>query len=149
MWIAEIAERAIMAAMAGLDVTMRASRVDNEPDAETERKEFPSMVIQASGGNKVGTESKNDEVPVTITITTHYNDDPKRTVLAGLEDQFRKILDAKIATSTVKTSFDSVASTASETRYFKGLTNVEGGPVEIMDKEQSIRTTFILHVCGA
>jgi hypothetical protein len=149
MWIAEIAERAIMAAMAGLDVTMRASRVDNEPDAETERKEFPSMVIQASGGNKAGTESINDEVPVTITITTHYNDDPKRTVLAGLEDQFRKILDAKIATSTVKTSFDSVASTASETRYFKGLTNVEGGPVEIMDKEQSIRTTFILHVCGA
>jgi len=149
MWIAEIAERAIMAAMAGLDVTMRASRVDNEPDAETERKEFPSMVIQASGGNKAGTESINDEVPVTITITTHYNDDPKRTVLAGLEDQFRKILDAKIATSTVKTSFDSVASTASETRYFKGLTNIEGGSVEIMDKEQSIRTTFILHVCGA
>ena len=149
MWIAEIAERAIKAAMSGLDVTMRASRVDNEPDAETERKEFPSLVIQASGGNKDGTESIFDEVPVTVTITTHYNDDPKRTVLAGLEDQFRKILDAKIATSTVKTSFESVASTASETRYFKGLTKIEGGPVEIMDKEQSIRTTMILHVCGA
>jgi hypothetical protein len=149
MWIAEIAERAIMAAMAGLDVTMRASRVDNEPDAETERKEFPSMVIQAAGGNKAGTESIFDEVPVTVTITTHYNDDPKRTVLAGLEDQFRKILDVGVASSTIRTAFNQIASTASETRYFKGITAIEGGPVEIMDKEQSIRTTFILHVCGA
>jgi hypothetical protein len=149
MWIAEIAERAIMAAMAGLDVTMRASRVDNEPDAETERKEFPSMVIQAHGGTKDGTESIFDEVPVTVTITTHYKDDPKRAVLAGLEDQFRKILDVSVATSTIKTSFDSVASGANETRYFKGLTQIEGGPVEIIDKEQSIRTTMVLHVCGS
>ena len=149
MWIAEIAERAIMAAMAGLDVVMRASRVDNEPDAETERKEFPSMVIQAAGGNKAGTESILDEVPVTVTITTHYKDDPKRTVLAGLEAQFRKILDAKIATSAIKTSFESVAQSAGETRYFKGLTQIEGGIVEIIEKEQSIRTTMILHVCGS
>ena len=149
MWIAEIAERAIMAAMAGLDVTFRASRVDNETDRETERKKYPCMVIQAAGGGKATLESLFSTVPVTVTIITHYKDDPKRTTLAGLEDQFRKILDVSISSNTVKTKFDAAAQTASETRYLKGITEIEGGQIEGTNEEQSIATTMILHVCGS
>lgn len=150
MWISEIAERAILVSMAGLDVTMRASRVDDDEYAPTERKKYPSMVIVASGGSRDTIESLFDEVPCAVTITTHYECDPKRTLLASLEDEFRKILDAKIAVSTVKTAFDSVALAAGESRYFKGLTEIEGGPVEMVDnKEQSITTMMKFRVCGS
>ena len=138
-----------MSAMAGLDVTMRASRVDNETDRPDERKKYPMMVIMASGGSTDSIESINSEVNLTIMIVTHYEDDPKRTTLAGLEDDMRTILGKPIATSTIKTAFDAVALAASETRYMKGLTNIEGGQVEPSDKEQSITTTMILHVCGS
>jgi len=149
MWIAEIAERAIMQAMAGLDVTFRASRVDNETDQETERKEYPMMVIMAAGGSTDSLESLFYEVPMTISLVTHYEDDPKRTTLAGLEESFRTILDANIASSTIKTAFDAIASAAGNARYMKGITSIEGGPVEITDKQQTIITNMILHVCGS
>lgn len=149
MWISEIAERAIMSAMSTLAVTMRASRVDNEPTRPDERKKYPAMVIMASGGSTNSIESINSEVNLTITLVTHYEDDPKRTTLAGLEDQMRKILGKPISTSTIKTAFDAAATTAGETRYMKGLTNIEGGQVEPSDKEQSITTTMVLHVCGS
>ena len=163
MWISEIAERAIWSAMSGLDVTFRTlptmsgldvtfrlSRVDDDETAQTERKKYPCMVIVAEGGSKDTTEALFDTVPVAVTISTHYTDDPKRTVLAGLEDEFRTILDAKIATSTVRTAFNAVALAASSTRYSKGITEISGGPIELTDnKEQSILTTFKLNVCGA
>jgi len=149
MWISEIAERAIMSAMAGLDVTMRASRVDNEPAKPDERQEFPCMVIMASGGSTDSIESINSEVNLAITLITHYEDDPKRTTLAVLEDKMRKILGVGIATNTVRTAFNAIAVTASETYYMKGLTNIEGGQVEPSEKKQSITTTMILHVCGS
>ena len=149
MWIAEIAERAIMAAIAGLDVTFRASRVDNATDSETERKTYPAMVIMASGGNSESTESLFQEVPVTVQIITHYEDDPKRTTLAGLEDQFRKIVNVPIATNTIRTAFNAAAIAAGETFYLKGITDIEGGPVEITDKQQTITTTMILRTCGS
>ena len=150
MWIAEIAERSIMQSMAGLDVTMRASRVDNDESAPTERKKYPSMVIIASGGSRDTLESLFDEVPCAVTIVTHYEDDPKRTVLAGLEDEFRKILDVGIDASTVRTAFNAIALAAGETRYFKGLTEIDGGPVELVDnKEQSITTMMKFRVCGS
>ena len=149
MWISEIAERAIMSAMSGLDVTMRASRVDNETDRPDERKKYPAMVIMASGGSMDTIESLFHEVNLTITLVTHYEDDPKRTTLAGLEDEMRKILDVPVASSTVKTAFDAVATAADETYYFKGLTDIEGGQVEPSEKEQSITTTMVMHVCGS
>jgi hypothetical protein len=149
MWISEIAERAIMQAMAGLDVTFRASRVDNEEDYPDQRKKYPCITIMASGGSSDSIESLFDRIDITVILTTHYEDDPKRTTLAALEDQFRKILDAKISVSTMKTSFDAVALAAGETRYFKGLTDIEGGAVEVTEKEQSISTTMTMHVCGS
>jgi len=159
MWISEIAERAIMGAMtgitltmqgiAGVAITLRASRVDNEPTLDAERKTYPCMIIQAAGGSADSIESIFAEVPITVTLVTHYDDDPKRTTLAELEDKFRKILDAKIAVSTVKTAFDAVALAASETRYFKGMTAIEGGLIEATEKEQRIATTMIMHVCGS
>jgi len=149
MWISEIAERSIMEAMAGLDVTMRASRVDNDATAPTERKDYPAMVIMASGGSRNSTEGVNDTVPVAVTIITHYKDDPKCTNLAALEDQFRKILAEKIAVSTIKTQFDAIALAAGETRYMKGVTDIEGGMVNPSNAEQSIMTTMTIHVCGS
>jgi len=159
MWISEIAERAIMGAMsaitvtmhgdAGVAITFRASRVDNETDLDTERKIYPCMVIQAGGGNKETIESLFSEVPITVTIITHYDDDPKCTTLAEMEDKFRKILDKPVATSTVKTAFDAAAVAGGETRYFKGLTAIDGGMVEVTEKEQRITTTMIMHVCGS
>jgi len=149
MWISEISERSIMTAMAALEVTMRASRVDNEPSRPDERKKYPAMVIMASGGSTDSIESIFSDVNLMITIVTHYEDDPKRTTLAALEDQMRKILGVPIATSTIKTAFDAIAVAAGETNYFKGLTNIEGGQVEPSDKEQSITTTMVLHVCGS
>jgi len=149
MWISEISERAIMSAMSGLDVTMRASRVDNEADRPEERKKYPAMVIMASGGSTDSIESIFHEVNLTITLLTHYEDDPKRTTLANLEDAMRAILGVSIASSTVRTAFNAVALAAGETYYFKGLTDIEGGQVELSEKEQSITTTMILHVCGS
>lgn len=149
MWISEIAERAIMSAMSGLSVTMRASRVDNETDKPDERKKYPAMVIMASGGSMDTIESLFHEIPITVTLITHYEDDPKRTTLAGLEDSMRSILDVPIASSTIKTAFEAAATAASETYYFKGLTNIEGGMVEPSEKEQSITTTMVMHVCGS
>ena len=149
MWIAEIAERAIMQAMAGLDVTFRASRVDNATDSETERKGYPAMVIMAASGNTATIESLFDEVPMVVQLITHYEDDPKCTTLAGIEDQFRTILDAPIATSTIRTAFNAIALAAGETRYFKGLTDIEGGMIEITDKQQTITINMTMHVCGS
>jgi len=149
MWISEIAERSIMEAMAGLDVTMRASRVDNDASAPTERKKYPAMVIMAAGGTRSSTESLNDEVAVTVTIITHYKDDPKCTTLARLEDEFRKILGAKIAVSTIRTQFNAIALEAGETRYMKGVTDIDGGMINPSEAEQSIMTTMVIHVCGS
>ena len=70
MWISEITERTIMGAMSGLDVAMRASRVDNEPSNDTERREYPCMVIMASGGSTTSVESINHDVMCTVTIMT-------------------------------------------------------------------------------
>lgn len=149
MWIAEIAERSIMQAMDKLDVTFRASRVDNETDAETQRKVYPAMVIMASSGNRGTIESLFDEVPIIVQLITHHEDDPKRTTLARLEDEFRTILDKPIATSTVRTAFNAIALEAGKTRYFKGLTDIEGGMIEITDKQQTITINMTMHVCGS
>lgn len=149
MWIAEIAERAVLQAMAALDVTFRASRVDDDTAVDVERKKYPALVIQAASGNKETTESLFQEVPVTLTLITHFDDDPKRTTLASLEDQMRKITDKPIATSTLKTAFDDIASAAGETKYYKGLTAIEGGQIEVTNKEQTIITTMTMRVCGS
>jgi len=126
MWISEIAERAIMQAMGALDVTFRASRVDNEPDSPTQRKKYPSMVIVASSGSKDTTESLFFDIPITVSIITHYEDDPNRDTLKGLEDSFMKVLELPIATSTIRTAYNAIALAAGESRYLKGLTNIDG-----------------------
>jgi len=149
MWMSEIAERAIMQAASSLDVTMRASRVDNEETEKTERKKYPALVINAGSGNTDSIESLFYEVPITLTLITHYEDDPKCTTLASLEDELRSITDVGIDSSTVRTAFNSIAAAAGETRYFKGLTNIEGEPVAKTDKEQSIVINMIMHVCGS
>ena len=144
MFITEITERAIISAMGGLNVTFRAGRVDDDDAAPTERKKYPCMTIIASS-SKATTESLFSQVVCAVTLTTHYTDDPKRTVLAGLEDEFRTILDVGI-----KAQWDAIAAAAGETRYYKGLTEIDGGPVELFDsKEQSITTTMKIHTCGS
>ena len=149
MWISEIAERAIMQAMGAMDVSFRASRVDNEPASPTERKEYPSVVIMAASGSKDTTEDLFFEIPVTVSIITHYEDDPKRATLKGLEDTFMKVLELPIASSTIRTAYNSIASTAGESRYLKGLTNIDSSPIEITDKTQTITITMTLHSCGS
>ena len=110
MWISEIVERTIIEAMASLDVTYRASRVDDDESCPTERKKYPSMKIVAAGGSTTTIESLFDKVLCEVTITTHYKDDPKRTLLASLSDEFREILDKPLATSTLPTIFNAIAS---------------------------------------
>jgi hypothetical protein len=149
MWISEIAERTIIAAMASLDVTFRASRVDDDPSAPTERKQYPCITIVADGGTKESTESLSTDVVLTVSLTTHYKDDPKRTTLAGLEDQFRKITDVKVNDTTLKAIFDQIAADADETRFYKGLTEIAGQPMELSETEQTIMTTMKMHVCGS
>jgi len=149
MWISEIVERTIIETMASLDVTFRASRVDDDESCPTERKKYPSMSIVASGGSTTTIESLFDVVECAVAITTHYKGDPKHTVLAGLCDQFRTILDVPIATSTIKTTFDAIALAAGETRYFKGLTEIEGGMPELTESTQTIITTMKFRICGA
>ena len=149
MWMSEIAERAMMDAMSSLDVTFRASRVDNETTEETERKKYPMIGLVAGGGSTDTTESLFYSLPLMMSIVTHYTDDPKRTILAGLEDSARKILDKKIAMSTVKTSFDAVAAAAGETRYLKGITDIDGGVPDLTDTTQTIIINMVMHVCGS
>lgn len=144
MWIAEISERAILTAMSELGVTFRASRVDDENMNPSEHKRYPTMIVIADGGTQEGNAGMFYQVPVTITLATLIVDDEKRTVLARLEDEMRKILDAGI-----KTEFDAVAVDAGETWYYKGLTEVTGGPVEITEKEQIITTTMTFRICGS
>jgi len=149
MWIAEIAERAITTAMASLDVTFRASRVDNDESAVTERKVYPAMVIMAGGGDSDSIESLFKEVSLTVQIITHYESDPKCTTLAGLESQFMEIVFVGIASNTIKTAFDAAAVAASETFYMKGITDISGGMIEKTDKQQTITINMTLHVCGS
>jgi len=149
MWISEIVERTIIQTMASLDVTFRASRVDDDESAPTERKKYPCMTIVAAGGSTTTIESLFDIVECVVSITTHYEDDPKRTVLARLGDEFRTILDKPIATSTLKTAFDAIALAAGETRYFKGLTEIDGGMPDLSNTEQTIMTTMKFRICGA
>ena len=149
MWISEIVERTILEAMAGLDVTFRASRVDDDESCPTERKRYPSMTIVASGGSTTTIESLFDKVLCEVTIATHYKDDPKRTELARLGDEFREILDKPLATSTLPAIFNAIALAAGETRYFSGLTEIEGGMPELSESDQTITTMMTFHICGA
>jgi hypothetical protein len=150
MWISEIAERSILTAMAALDVTFRASRVDDDEAAPTERKKYPCIVVRAGSGATVGTESLYNEVPCEVTIITHYEDDPKMAVLKGLEDEFHKILNVSVTTSTILTAFDAIATAAGETARYKGMTEIDGSMPEIVDaKQQSIMITMKFNVCGA
>ena len=70
-------------------------------------------------------------------------------MLAGLEDQFRKILDVGIETSTIRTDFNAIALAAGETRYHKGLTEIEGSLIEKTESTQSITTTMKFNICGS
>ena len=149
MWIAEIAERAIMAAMASLDVTFRASRVDNDESAVTERKSYPAMVIMAGGGDSDSIESLFKEVPLTVQIITHYEADPKCTTLAGLESQFMKIVFVGLESNPIRTAFDAAAVAAGETFHMKLITDISGGMVEKTDKQQTITINMTLHACGS
>jgi hypothetical protein len=149
MWISEIVERTILQTMAGLDVTFRASRVDDDPSAPTERKAYPCMTIVAAGGSTTTIESLFDIVECTVAIITHYKDDPKGTALAKLSDEFRTILDQPLATTTLQPAFNAIALAAGEARYFSGLTEIEGGMPDKSESEQVIMTTMKFHVCGA
>jgi hypothetical protein len=149
MWISEIVERTIIQTMAGLDVTFRASRVDDDESCPTERKKYPCMVIVAAGGSTTTIESLFDIVECTVAIITHYKDDPKHTNLAALSDEFRTILDQPLATTTIQPAFNAIALAAGEARYFSGLTDIDGGMPDLTDTEQTIMTTMKFHICGA
>ena len=154
MWISEIVERTILTTMAGVNIggvpiVMRASRVDDDPQAATERREYPCMVIMAAGGTKSTIESLFHDVNCTVTLMTNYKDDAKGTNLASLEDQMRKILDVKIANTPILPAFNSISSGAGESASFKGLVEIEGFPVERFDNVQQITTTMKFKTCGA
>jgi len=143
MWMAEIAERAILSAMSDISVTFRASRVNDEPLGDTERKTYPCMVIKAGGGTQHGDRNIFYDVPVEVTLVTLYTQDPKRTTLASLEDEFRQILDAGIVNE-----FDAIASAANSNSRLSGVVDISGGPAERVDNEQYIATTMVFKVCG-
>ena len=145
MWVAEIVERAFMSACANMDVSLRASRVDNEPASEAERKDYPALAIAAASGNMGSTEGLFIEVPFSLLLVTHYADDPKRSNLAALETQLWTILEGG-----EKTEFDEVAATAGATRYYKGMTQVAGSDIAIVEnKEQIITINGIIITCGS
>jgi len=145
MWLAEIAERGLSAACADMDVTIRASRVDDETAQDTERKEYPALVIRAGAGRRDSIESLFTDVPMEVTLVTLYTDDPKRTELATLEDELCTIIH-----DGFKTEFDAAADDAGEDWYFKGLLEIEGSMPEIVEnKEQSIMITFVVKACGS
>ena len=154
MWVTEIVERTIIETMEGIvidgvPVVMRASRVDDEPQSPTERRKYPCMVIMASGGSRNTTESLFMRPMCTVTLMTSYKDDPKSSDLASLEDQFREILDKKLAVSTIPTAFNDIATAAGETNRFSGLVEIEGFPVERLENVQQIMTTMTFITCGA
>jgi hypothetical protein len=149
MWISEIVERTIIQTMASLDVTFRASRVDDAPSCPTERQKYPCMTIVAAGGNTTTIESLFDIVECMVEITTHYKDDPKGTTLAALSDEFRTILDQPLATTTIQPAFNAIALAAGEERYFSGLTEIEGGMPDKSESKQTITTMMKFHICGA
>jgi len=145
MWIAEIAERAILSATSGIDCTFRASRVDDEPTNPIEHKNYPSMIILADGGMQQGNINTHYDLPCSVTLATLIVDDEKRTALAQLESDFRNILDQGIATE-----FNAVSSSAGESWYLQGIVDITGGGVEIVDnKEQVITTTMTFKICGS
>lgn len=138
-----------MQACANVGVTFRASRVDNETDLETERKEYPCLVIKSASGSKDTSESLFLDLPISLMIITHYQDDPKCTQLAELEDAIMQIITAPVSSSTVRTAFNSIALNASETWYYKGVTQIEGGMIEKTDKQQVITINMMMRVCGS
>ena len=149
MWISEIVERTIVEAMAPLGITFRASRIDDDESCPTERKKYPSMTIVAAGGSTTTIESLFDKVQCQVMIATHYKDDPKHTELARLGDEFREILDKPLATTTLQPIFNAIALAAGETRYFSGLTEIDGGMPELSESDQTITTMMTFHICGA
>jgi hypothetical protein len=154
MWIAEIAERAILSVTTSMDVTFRASRVDDEELHTEERAMYPAMVIQAGGGSTPGNTFTHYDIPVTITFATSKSSDPKLKILAGLEDDLRNAIDNGIP--EIVTAFNSISAGAGESWYLQGIVDVEGNPVEYetpFDTQtqtlQKIATTMTLKVCGS
>lgn len=143
MWMAEIAERAIKAALedAGFSHEIRCSRV-NDTGAEPEAKTYPCAVISSESGAQQGNLAFFYSVPVKVTLQTIYRKDTKRTVLAQMEDDVRTVLD-----NGIKASWDDVRMDTAW--YYKGILDLTGGTVEIDNKEQSIEITMAFSVCGA
>ena len=151
MWISEIAERAILSATSDMDVTFRASRVDDEEMNPKERGKFPSMAIEAAGGTQEGNVNTHYDVPVSIVLTTLISGDPKRTILAGLEDELRNIIDQGITGE-----FNTVSTSAGESWYLQGIVELTGSMIEYSTPTdhqtqtlQSITTTGTFKVCGS
>jgi len=154
MWIAEIAERSILAAMSDVTCAKRASRVDDEPTQKKEHAAYPAMVIMASGGmlsSSPQSGAKFYDLPCSVKLITHYTDDPKMTALAALEDSFRMILDQGL-----ETEFNAVAVANGDRWHYVGLIEITGEQVEKTKDEQgdrttelSIETTMTFKVCGS
>jgi hypothetical protein len=137
-----------------MDVTFRASRVDDEELHTEERAMYPAMVIQAGGGSTPGNTFTHYDIPVTITFATSKSSDPKLKILAGLEDDLRNAIDNGIP--EIVTAFNSISAGAGESWYLQGIVDVEGNPVEYetpFDTQtqtlQKIATTMTLKVCGS
>lgn len=143
--MAEITERTILAVMADIAVTFRAGRVDDSPASETERTAYPYMEVRAGGGTQQGDRSMFYMVQVEVWLVTKYTGDPKRTVLASLEDQFRQLMDG----GGITDQFNAIAEAAGSRSRLQGVIDITGSPVGIAEnKDQSIVTTMTFKVCG-
>ena len=154
MWIAEIAERATLSATSDMDVTFRASRVDDEELHPEERAMYPAMVIQAGGGSTPGNTYTHYDVPIIITLATSKSGDPKLKILAGLENDLRNAIDNGIP--AIVAAFNLISANAGESWYLQGISDIEGNQVEYetpFDTQtqtlQKIVTTMTLKVCGS
>ena len=144
MWMSEIAERSVLEAMKGLKVTFRASRVNDEPQDPTEHQKYPCMVINAGSGRKQNDVDGFYDVPCAVQLVTIIEDDEKRTILTGLEEEFRDIIDVNL---TMQAAWEAVRDGSSW--YYKLIVDTEGSPVEFDGNKQMITYSMTFKVCGS
>ena len=154
MWISKIAEMTMLSVTSELDIAFRASRVDDEELYPEEQQKYPMLVIEAGGGKSPANTYTHYDVPVTLALITSMTQDPKRKILAGLEDDLRNAVDARIA--TIVTAFNLISTTAGESWYLQAVVDIEGNPVEYetpfdtsTQTLQKIITTMTFKVCGS
>ena len=144
MWMSKIVELSILEAMKGLNVTFRASRVDDETANPVEHQRYPAMTIRSFGGTKQNNVDGFYNVPCQVQLVTQTIDDEKAMILTGLEEAFRNIIDVSL---TMQEAWEAVRDES--TWYYKSVIDIDGTPVEFDGTKQFITYTMIFKVCGS